>query len=204
MEAYASDDRHQLSESLIYLLKGIIYRDDQAQRWQQILVLQHQIHDYIALLGLGLTVNEAEGYAYLSSLNEDERGDIPRLVRRMPLTYEVSLILSLLRERLMQHDTQNAESRLILSVDSLFQDYSIFFPHTTDEVKASKRMYEQLQKIADLGFIRFIDTNKQDLEVRRIIKDFVNAEWLSTFQQRVQQETAVAKNTSEVISNDDL
>ena len=59
------------------------------------------LRDYVAVLGLELVLDEAEGYAFLRARNRD--GDetttkLPRLVARRPLSFPVSLLLALLRK----------------------------------------------------------------------------------------------------------
>ena len=54
-----------LSSVLVHLFKGAVYADSDALLWKDLLEQQPQVRDYIAVLGLDLTVNEAEGYAFL-------------------------------------------------------------------------------------------------------------------------------------------
>ena len=42
-----------------------------------------------------------------------------------------------------------------------------------------------LNKIAELGFIRRLRGQGQTIEVRRIIKAFVDAQWLANFDERL-------------------
>lgn len=90
----------ELSAVLIPLLKGVAYRADDATRWQALLQLQARVRDHVAVLGLELMVDEAEGYAFLRSRPEPEdeaAPRLPRLVARRPLSFAVSLLLALLR-----------------------------------------------------------------------------------------------------------
>ena len=54
------------------LLKGVIYRDDDAAHWSALLQLQARVRDHVAVLGLELMLDEAEGYAFLRSRPEPE------------------------------------------------------------------------------------------------------------------------------------
>ena len=42
-----------------------------------------------------------------------------------------------------------------------------------------------MNKIADLGFVRRLRGQEQMIEVRRIIKAFVDAQWLADFDERL-------------------
>ena len=54
-----------LSALAITLLKGVIYRDGDERLWSSLLNLQARVRDYVAVLGLDLVLDEAEGYAFL-------------------------------------------------------------------------------------------------------------------------------------------
>src|SRR5690242_12830703 len=105
-----------LSIVLIALMKGIVTRDDDSGVWQELLGCQARVREYVAMLGLELMLDEAEGYAYLrqrpAAPNEPE---LPRLVARRQLGYSVSLLLALLRKKLAEFDAAGGDSRLILS-----------------------------------------------------------------------------------------
>ena len=64
--AYAAN----LSAVVVPLLKGVTYRADDAAHWDALLQLQGRVRDYVAVLGLELTLDEAEGYAFLRSRPE--------------------------------------------------------------------------------------------------------------------------------------
>ncbi|MEN9376423.1 MAG: hypothetical protein RL710_1580, partial [Pseudomonadota bacterium] len=55
----------ELTNIVVPLLKGVLYRDEDAALWAALLALQPRVRDYVAVLGLTLTLDEAEGYAYL-------------------------------------------------------------------------------------------------------------------------------------------
>jgi hypothetical protein len=53
-----------------------------------------------------------------------------------------------------------------------------------------KRLDAHLQRIQELGFIRFLGGKKEKLEVRRILKAFVDAQWLSDFEEKLKEYAA--------------
>ncbi len=79
----ASDN---LSLVLVTLMKGVTYQENDPGLWQSLLSLQARVREYIAVLGLDLILDEAEGYAYLRQ-RPATAGDLelPRLVPRRPL-----------------------------------------------------------------------------------------------------------------------
>ena len=179
---------HELSMVVVPLLKGVLYREDNPGLWGSLLNLQASVRDYVAVLGLELMLDEAEGYAFLRSRqDEDEDGQaaMPRLVARRQLSYPVSLLLALLRKKLAEFDAAGGDTRLILSRDEVVELIRIFLPAGSNEVKLIDQVDATLNKIAELGFIRRLRGQGQMIEVRRIIKAFVDAQWLAEFDQRL-------------------
>jgi len=178
----------ELSQIVVALLKGVIYQEDNTTLWNSLLNLQASVRDYVAVLGLELTLDEAEGYAFLRSQpsgDEEQASAIPRLVARRQLSYPVSLLLALLRKKLAESDAGGGETRLILSRDEVVELIRIFLPADSNEVKLIDQVDATLNKIAELGFVRRLRGEKQMIEVRRIIKAFVDAQWLADFDRRL-------------------
>ena len=179
---------HELSSVVVPLLKGVLYREDNPGLWDALVHLQASVRDYVAILGLELMFDEAEGYAFLRSRqSEDEDGQsaIPRLVARRQLSYPVSLLLALLRKKLAEFDAGGGDTRLILSRDEVVELIRIFLPAGSNEVKLIDQVDGTLNKIAEMGFIRRLRGQGQMIEVRRIIKAFVDAQWLADFDERL-------------------
>jgi hypothetical protein len=104
-----------LSTLVVGLLKGVIYREGDERLWGSLLNLQARVRDYVAVLSLDLVLDEAEGYAFLRSRPEpadDEAAPkLPRLIARRPLSFPVSLLLALLRKKLVEADAWPDSSR---------------------------------------------------------------------------------------------
>ena len=178
----------ELSSVMVPLLKGVVYREENPAVWASLLNLQGSVRDYIAVLGLELLLDEAEGYAFLRSRqagDEDDASAIPRLVARRQLSYPVSLLLALLRKKLAEFDVGGGDTRLILSRDEVVELIRIFLPAGSNEVKLIDQVDATLNKIAELGFIRRLRGQGQMIEVRRIIKAFIDAQWLADFDDRL-------------------
>ncbi len=179
---------NELSSVVVPLLKGVLYREDNPGLWDALVHLQASVRDYVAILGLELMLDEAEGYAFLRSRqseDEDDQSAIPRLVARRQLSYPVSLLLALLRKKLAEFDAGGGDTRLILSRDEVVELIRIFLPASSNEVKLIDQVDGTLNKIAELGFIRRLRGQGQMIEVRRIIKAFVDAQWLADFDERL-------------------
>ncbi len=180
---------------VVTLLKGVIYQESDPSLWNTLIKLQARVRDYVAVLGLELILDEAEGYAFLRSKPDDpaeaEQGpNIPRLVARRPLSFPVSMMLALLRKKLAEFDARGGETRLVLSREEIIEMIRVFLPEGSNEVKLVNQVDSSINKIVDLGFLRQMkgQSSRQDnFEVRRIVKAFVDAQWLSEFDGKLKQ-----------------
>jgi hypothetical protein len=195
--AEVSSQANALSPLLIVLLKGVIYRDADAGLWSSLVDLQARVRDYVAVLGLDLVLDEAEGYAFLRSRPEGENNDdgaakLPRLIARRPLSFPVSLLLALLRKKLAEFDASGGQEgagiRLVLSRDEIVELVRVFLPEGSNEAKTIDRIETDVNKIVELGFLRRLKSTANAgsaYEVRRILKAFVDAQWLAEFDARL-------------------
>lgn len=182
-----------ISRPLIALIKGVVFRQDDERLWQQLDEGQIAVRDYVRVLGLDLVVDEAEGYAWLKTREPDEGEEpLPRLVSRRQLSYPVSLIIALLRKKLAESDASGQDTRLILSVEDIADMVRVFFPAGSNEARFLDKINTHLNRIADLGFIRRLKGQKDKIEVIRILKAFVDAQWLHEFDDRLRE---YAENT---------
>lgn len=178
----------ELPAVLIPLFKGVVYREDDPARWGALLQLQGRVRDHVALLGLALSLDDAEGYAFLrSALSPDEEATprLPRLVARRPLSFQVSLLLALLRKKLAEFDAAGGDTRLILSRDEVAELLRVFVPTGSNETRMIDQVDTLLNKVADLGFARRLRGQEHMIEVQRILKAFVDAQWLAEFDERL-------------------
>ena len=178
----------ELSAVVVPLLKGVIYRDDDPSRWSALLDLQGRVRDHVAVLGLELTLDEAEGYAFLRSrpeVDDDASPRAPRLIARRPLSFAVSLLLALLRKKLAEFDAVGSDTRLILSRDDVVEMIRVFLPAGSNETRLIDQVDTHLNRIADLGFVRRLRGQDNMIEVQRILKAFVDAQWLAQFDARL-------------------
>jgi len=191
----ASLARDELNLPLVVtqLMKGVVYRDTHDVPWRHLLQLQAQVRDYVAVVGLTVIVDEAEGYAFLRSRpdadddasQEDASQPVPRLVARRSLSFHVSLLLALLRKRLAEFDADNSDTRLVLTRDQIVETLRVFLPDSTNDARLVDQIDAHIGKIVDLGFLRKVPGQEATYEVRRILKAFVDAQWLADFDERL-------------------
>lgn len=184
-----------LSSLLIGLLKGVQYREQDERQWAALLNLQARVRDYVAVLNLELVLDEAEGHAFLKSRPQPAEDDpsprLPRLIARRPLSFPVSLLLALLRKKLAEFDAGGGDTRLVLSRDEIVELVRVFLPDGPNEAKLIDQIETTINKVVELGFLHKLkpvgggSAGQANYEVRRILKAFVDAQWLAEFDARL-------------------
>jgi hypothetical protein len=175
-----------LSVVVVSLMKGIADRESDSVLWQSLIGIQARVRDYVACLGLDLVLDEAEGFAYLRHRPAEEgAAELPRLVPRRQLGYQVSLMLALLRKKLAEFDATSGEARLILGRNDIVEMMRVFLAETANQVRLNDKIGADLNRVVDMGFLRRLRGTNDRFEVRRILKAFVDAQWLADFDQRL-------------------
>ncbi|WP_069387490.1 DUF4194 domain-containing protein [Cellulosimicrobium cellulans] len=208
----------ELSVVVTSLLKGVVYRESSEETWRDLLAHEAQVRDAVAMLGLQVVVDEGDGYAYLRSQPEHERDErVPRLIPRRELPFDVSLLLALLRKRLAQSDSEGGDTRLVLTRAEIVDLLRVFLSQdagaAANEARLVDRVDALVRRVVELGFLRpagrdadgagsaeaagaaSADDGSADarrFEVRRILKAFVDAQWLADFDARLAQYLDVA------------
>lgn len=190
--------QHDLTNLVIPLLKGVLYREDDGVQWAALLRLQARVRDYLTVLVLDLVVDESEGYAFVRAQPQSDDGapKVPRLVRRQPLSLQVSLLLALLRKKLAEFDASGGDTRLVLTRSAVVELVRVFLPAGSNESRLIDQIDTQLNKIVELGFVRRLKPQETGAstprasqepvyEVRRILKAFVDAQWLADLDERL-------------------
>lgn len=186
-----------LARVLVLLLKGVVERDQSPATWSQLTAFQARARDYLSVIGLDLVIDEAEGYAFVRSRDRsvdagadesDLEAALPRLVVRRQLSFPVSLLIALIRRKLAEFDATGGDTRLVLTRDEVVELVRVFLPQRADEAKLFNQIDAHISKVVDLGFLRRLAGTAgaaPSFEVRRIIKAFVDAQWLSELNERL-------------------
>ncbi len=189
-----------LSQAVTQLMKGVVYRDTHEKAWRHLLALQAQVRDYVAVLGLLVVIDEAEGYAFLRQRpadDPDEANQLPRLIPRRSLSFHVSLLLALLRKKLAEFDAHGGDSRLMLSREQVTEMIRVFLPPTSNEARLTDQIDAHINKAVEYGFLRQAKNTEQVYEVRRILKAFVDGQWLADFDEKLAEYAHLVTGTGD-------
>ncbi len=172
------------SVAVITLMRGVVYREAQEQVWQTLLRHGAPVRDHFDMIGVDVVVDETEGYAYLRA--RDEEDGLPRLVKRRSLSYPVSLMLVLLRKRMVEWESTSQEPRLILTRDQIAEMVSLFLADTPNQARQVDQVDTTIGKVVALGFLRRLRGQRDTFEVRRVLKAYVDAQTLADFAARLE------------------
>jgi hypothetical protein len=175
-------DEHAVASAIIRLMHGVIYRESDEDTWLTLERSGAGVRGHFATIGVDVVVDQDEGYAFLRSRPEvDGEEALPRLVRRRTLTYPVSLLLVLLRKRLVEFETSGGEGRLVLTTEQIVEMLRLFQAESTNDARIVDNVESTIKKTAELGFLRQLRGQVDHWEVRRVLKAYVDAETLSDF-----------------------
>lgn len=175
------------------LFKGVVYAESDPKVWQALLELTSHVRDYVSVIGLELILDEAEGYAFLRSAAEADPA-LPRLVPRRQLTFNVSLLLALLRAKLAEFDANSSDTRLVMTEQEIEDMVAVFLPESSNEARIRDQLGTNIKKVIELGFLRRMRGQPGTYEVARILKAYVDAQWLEEFDARLADYRASLSN----------
>lgn len=171
------DDLPEFRESsvaAVWLLKGVVYADDQ-RVWNIVLSNLSWLEGYFARLGLRLVVDESEGMAYVRQLTDEEAPQgydaLPKLFRSTRLSYGQTLLCVILRDELRRFEDEDMRNeRCVVEESVLFDQWKTFSPPQADDVKQQREMLAAVRVLEDLGFVRRFSEEPPSWEIRRILK----------------------------------
>lgn len=186
-------DEHAVGSAIIRLMQGVVYRESDEDTWLALERFGAGVRDHFVTIGVEVVVDDTEGFAYLRSRPEVEGEEaLPRLVRRRALTYNVSLLLVLLRKRLLEFETSGSEGRLVLARDQIVEMLRVFQADSSNEARIVDQAERTIGKAVELGFLRPLRGQTDLWEVRRILKAYVDAQTLSDFAGKLRQYAGAA------------
>ncbi len=176
--------------AVIRLMRGVVYRESDEDTWLTLDRHGATVRDHFAMIGVDVVVDDTEGFAYLRS-REPEEGEepLPRLIRRRSLTYHASLLLVLLRKRLLEFETSGSEGKLVLARSQIVEMLRLFLPDSTNEARLVDTADSTVKRVAELGFLRQLKGTTDQWEVRRVLKAYVDAQTLSDFAGKLREYT---------------
>ncbi|MEO5975526.1 MAG: DUF4194 domain-containing protein [Chryseolinea sp.] len=176
------------SISLIALLKGIVF-ESQKDIWVNLIDYEADVRKYIDALGLYLHLDKSEGYAFLKQADFEPGFEMPRLIEKRQLSFQLTLICITLRKFLLENDAAGTSARAIISKQEIIERVKPFLSDTPDEAKRAEKIETQIKRVVEEGFLRPLENEVDRYEVRRIIKAFIDADKVEELLLRLREYT---------------
>lgn len=176
------------------LLQGALF-EDQKDLWEMLLHYQTELAAYFEQIALELVVDTRDGYAYLRQIELDDKGTTIGLVRRMPLSYEHTLVCVFLREWLDEFESgSDFDSRNLYITPRTFRErLELFFKEKPNEMKFIRELERYIADTDRMGFLRLAEKhpanpNENQYEVRRLLKARITNDELARFKELLEQD----------------
>lgn len=175
--------------AIILLLKGIFYKKENEKAFYEMIENSyHPIMEYFETINLELMIDEDDGYAYLQNrVLEEGEETLPKLLQNRQLSYKVSLLCMLLRQKIAQFEMDNENERAIITREDIINLITLFLDAKFNEVKVQKEIEATIAKVQELGFLKQLKTDETSYEIKNSIKAFVDAAWLDDFDKKLQE-----------------
>lgn len=175
---------------VVNLLKGYIDREDNKVLFESLVRQELEVSTLCRTLFLRLVIDHEAGFAYVRSLSDEEMPSDagqrpPRLLSRKPLPFYDSLILILLRQRLLDFDMSGQFGRLVLERAEILTMVKTFIRKVNNDKRLDDNLNRAIDNLCSLGLLGrnksskdVKDTALERIEVRRIIGVIVTPEIL--------------------------
>ncbi|ROI11042.1 DUF4194 domain-containing protein [Kaistella haifensis] len=176
------------SKAIVRLLKSTVERTSNV--WDDIILYQNEIQDYISQIGLELIVKKDEGFAFVKQL-EDSEGKTLGLGTRRQIGFETSIVLVVLRQSLEDFDsnpTQLASEKFITDTE-IKDELELFLQEGYNKLKFQKDLDKYIRSVVELGFLKEISKkeNETKYQIHRIIKEKITLDILQDFQTKLKE-----------------
>lgn len=177
------------SKAIVKLLKGIVEYNDSV--WNDILIYQSDIQNYLSIIGLNLIVKKDEGFAFVRQAILDDEKTL-NLVTRRQLGFEVSVILIILRQMLEEFEMNPTDSQAdekYVTASQIKEEAELFLPSRFNQIKFKQDLDNYIAKVIDLGFLvasKQTDTGTETrYKIHRIIKEKITLDTLNDFKNKL-------------------
>jgi hypothetical protein len=191
MQQNSTTGRASYAHVVIKLLQGPIYMEDKVL-WRDLQSSQSAIQDYFNKIGILLVISEGDGFARVMQPDAEEQDEqpLPRLLRKVPVNYETTLLCVILREMLEESDIKTEANKLFVTQKDIKERIEIFYKDQPNKSKLWKELSRPINSLGNMGVLKLtredaVNKEQNQYEVRRIIKALVNNEKLDEIKQKL-------------------
>ena len=179
---------------IVKLIQSHAIYDDDRTYWFLLDQFETPVRQHFEVIGVSLDLNRREGYARLTQPDFSDDPNPPlRLIRRIPMNYEQSLLCVLLREWLEEHELSSSLSstRLFVTREQIRDRIDLFFKAQSNGKALVNKLNNLTEKLADAGFLKLTrrdETNPDNTqyEVKTVLKARLSNEKLEELRTKLQ------------------
>ena len=177
--------------AVVKLLQGVVYEEEK-ETWAILQNNESEIEQYFVRIGVNVVIDRPNGLAFIKQFDDNQRSDgyerLPRLMSRVPLSYQMTLGCVMLRDEYRKFEDEDLENeRCVVETESLFERWKSFFPAGEDEVSMRKKLVASLSHLEKFKLVRKLKSESEMWEVRRAIKSRVPIEQLEELNNRLKE-----------------
>jgi hypothetical protein len=86
---------------------------------------------------------------------------------------------------LAEFDATSSDTRLVLTKDQIVEMLRLFLAESANEARIVDQVDTHINKVIELGFLQRLRAAPDTFEVRRILKAYVDGQWLADFDRRL-------------------
>ncbi len=177
------------SKAVVRLLKGSVDKNNKI--WDDIVLYQPDIQDYISTIGLELVLKKEDGFAFVKQI-EDSNGSTLGIASRRQIGFESSIILVVLRQSLEEFDSNPTQFQVMekfITNTEIKEEVELFLPEKFNKVKFLKDIDKNIRQIQELGYLKEVQKDNGDIkyQIQRIIKEKVTLDVLVEFKNKLEE-----------------
>jgi hypothetical protein len=176
------------SKAIVKLLKSPVERNSSV--WNDVVIYQLEIQEFISQIGLELIVKKEEGFAFVKQF-EDSEGNTLGLITRRQIGFETSIILVVLRQALEEFDnnpTQFQVAERFISDTEIKEELELFLQEGYNRLRFLKDLDKYIKNVVELGYLKELSKkdNETKYQIQRIIKEKITLDILQEFKIKLQ------------------
>ncbi|MFA6689657.1 MAG: DUF4194 domain-containing protein [Sphaerochaetaceae bacterium] len=193
----------------IHVLQKPLFAEDR-ELFSSLCNYRQEVSSYLAKIGLELVLNLDLGYAFIRQAETSDENELPlpKLIRRIPVTFEQSLVLVILYDELEKFDSNGGEDPFCIMTEEQVRELAqTCWPGaSTDQTKFHDAIARALSDLAEQGLVRErrpqgmddqeserYKTNRR-FELRNIIRARVTKDFFLEFKRRLEECMGAAEN----------
>lgn len=184
-------NRAPYAHLILRLYRGPLYVEDKSI-WRDLMAWQSALADHFGKEGIQLIISENDGFARIVQPEADENdpNPLPRLMRKVVLNYDMSLLCVILREMLEEFDIRSEGTKLFVTQKDIKERIELFFKEQTNKSKLWKKLDALIETLDKIGILKLtkedaVNSGNNLYEVKRIIKALVSNDKLEEIKQKM-------------------